>query len=72
MLDDSVPKQAVGPSQGDPILELVSYPEALQLVLSRRFGEFASLQFDVSGQPQVVFRSVGPVQPSKPGHCLTL
>ena len=35
------------------------------LALSRRFGDFASLRFDVSGQPQVVFHSVGPVQPSR-------
>ena len=32
------------------------------LALSRRFGNFASLRFDPSGQSQVVFRSVGPVQ----------
>ena len=42
-------------TQGDPILELLSHPEALQIVWSRRFGEFASLRFDASGQPQVGF-----------------
>ena len=44
------------------MLELVSCTEALELLLSRWFREFASLLFDASGQPQVVFRSVGPVQ----------
>ena len=47
--------------RGDPILDLVSYPEALQLGLLHWFGDFASLRFDVSGQPQVVFRSIGPI-----------
>ena len=65
ILDESPPEQAVCVSQGDPILELVAYPEALQLVLSRQFGDFASLRFDFSGQPQVVFHSVGQVQPSR-------
>ena len=32
ILDESAPKQALCLSQVDPILELVSYPEALQLV----------------------------------------
>ena len=40
ILDESAPEQALCLSQGDPILELVSYPEGLQLTLSRRFGEF--------------------------------
>ena len=31
-------------TQGDPLLELVSYPETLQLAFSRRFGELASLR----------------------------
>ena len=65
ILDESPPKQALCLSQEDPILELVSYPEALQLALSCRFGDFASLRFEVSGQPQVVFRLVGSVQPSR-------
>ena len=65
ILDESAPEQALCLSQGDPILELVSYPEALQLALSRWFGEFDSLLFDVSGQPQVVFHLVSPVQLSR-------
>ena len=37
----------------------------LQLALSRRFGNFASLRFDVSDQPHVVFHLVGAVQPPR-------
>ena len=38
ILDKSLSKQTLSLSQGDPILDLVPYPEALQLALSRRFG----------------------------------
>ena len=41
-----------------------TYSEALQVALSCRVSDFASLRFDASGQPQVVFHSVGPIQPS--------
>ena len=58
ILDESIPEQALCLALRDPILELVSYPEALQLALLHQFGEFASLRFDASGHPQVVFRSV--------------
>ena len=62
ILDESSSEQALSLSQGDAILELVSYPEALQIALWPLFGDFVSLRFDVSGQPHVVFRSVGPIQ----------
>ena len=62
ILDEAPSKQTLSLSQGDSILDLVPYPEAFQLALSRRFSEFASLRFDPSGLPQVVFHSVGPIQ----------
>ena len=62
ILDEAPSEQTLSLSQGDSLLDLVPYPEALQLVLSRQFGEFASLRFDPSGLPKVVFRSVGPIQ----------
>ena len=73
ILDESPSEKVLCLSQGDPILELVSYPEALQLALSCRFGDFASLQFDFSGQHQVVFVQSVPYNRlgSLPGHCLT-
>ena len=63
ILDESIPEHAFYLAQGNPLLELVSFPEALQLALSHRFGDFASLRFDSAGQPQVAFRSVCSVQP---------
>ena len=61
IIDESIPEQAFYLTQGDPLLELVSFPEALQLALSHRFGEFASLRFDSVGIPQVAFPSIRPV-----------
>ena len=44
----SIPEQTFYLTQGDPLMELVSFPEALQLALSHRFGDFASMMFDRS------------------------
>ena len=59
IVDESIPEQAFYLTQGDPLIELVSFPEALQLALSRLFGKFASLRFDSVGLPQVAFRLPG-------------
>ena len=71
IIDESILEQAIYLTQGDPLPELVSFPEALQLVLSRRFSEFASLGFDSEGQPQARSALCSPVG-SLPGHHLTL
>ena len=65
ILDEAPSEQALSLSQGDSILYLVPYPEPLQLALSRWSSNFASLRFDPSGQPQVVFLSVGPIQAAR-------
>ena len=49
ILDELVPEQAFYLTQGDSLLELVAFLEALQLALSRRFGDFAFLRFDSVG-----------------------
>ena len=53
ILDEAPTEQTLSLSQGYSILDLVPYPEALQLALSHRFGDVASLRFDPSGQPQI-------------------
>ena len=53
------------PLSSHSIIDLVPYPEALELALSRRFGDFDSLRFDPSGQPQVVFCSIGLIQAAR-------
>ena len=76
ILDEAPSEQTLSLSQRDSILYLVPFPETLQLALSRRFGEFASLMFDPSGLPQIVFRSVGLIQAARqsarlPPHSVT-
>ena len=65
ILDEAPSEQTLSLSQGDSILDLVPYPEALQLALLCQFSEFASLRFDPSGLPQVVFHSVGLIQAAR-------
>ena len=65
ILDEAPSKHTLSLSQGDSIVDLVVYPEALQLALSHHFGEFASLRFNPSGLPQVVLHSVGPIQAAR-------
>ena len=49
IIGESIREQAFYLTQGDPLLELVSFHEALQPALSCRFGKFASLRFDSAG-----------------------